>query len=107
MKIDTSTYFKIFKIEAPEDIDPTELKRRFRILIQKYHPDKKPHGNADNFRLIHDAYKYVEERIMEFRKKESVKFYNPNFVYYGDGSIYSIPEKRWVKIKDKKINIKI
>jgi DnaJ-class molecular chaperone len=105
--MDTNTYFKVFKIKEISDIDPSELKRRFRILVHKYHPDK-PKGSHEIFLLIHDAYKYVAERMKEYREKESEKFFNnSDHIHYGDGSIYSISKKRWIKIKGNIIDIKV
>jgi DnaJ-class molecular chaperone len=106
--ITIDTYFKVFKIKKIDDIDHIELKRRFRILVGKYHPDKKPYGNNEKFLLIHDAYEYLSERIKEYRKIESEKFFNnPDHLHYGDGSIYSISKKRWLKFKGKIIDINI
>jgi len=102
----TTLYFKIFKIEKISDVTPIELKRRYRILVQKYHPDKKPYGNANKFKIIQNSYEYLTVLMNEFIKKEDRKFFNNDFLYYNDGSIYSISKKRWVKIKGKIINTK-
>lgn len=105
-KSNTDTYFKIFQIKKISDIDSKELIRRFRILVKKYHPDMKPHGNEEKFKLIYNAYKYLTDQMDEFIKIENQKFYNNDFLYYGDGSIFSISKKRWVKLKGKIINVK-
>jgi len=102
----TSLYFKIFKIEKISDITPKELKRRYRILVQKYHPDKKPHGNAEKFKVIHNAYEYLCGLMKEFLKQETEKFFNNDFLYYSDESIYSISKKRWVKVKGNIVDTK-
>lgn len=108
MSITTNTYFKIFKIEKVSDIDLKELLRRYRILIHKYHPDHPPYGNHEKFILIQEAYEYLTTLIKEYRKKESIKFFNnPHYLFYSDGSVYSLSKKRFIKIKGKTINIKI
>lgn len=107
-KVTTSTYFNIFKIKKISDVDPKELLRRYRILVQKYHPDHPLHGNHDKFILIQEAYEYLVDRMKEYRKKESEKFFNnPDYLFYSDGSIFSLLTKRWIKFKGKIVNSKI
>lgn len=105
--IKSDVYFKIFKIEKISDITPKELKKRYRILVKKYHPDRKPHGDSKKFRLIHNSYEFLKNEMKILIQKENKKFFNEDFFYYSDDSIYSISKKRWVKIKGKKINIKV
>ena len=107
--MNTDTYFKIFKIKNVKEISMHELKRRYRILVKKYHPDKG--GTAKQFNLIQDAYNYILARLIEFIEREQVKFYNKDFLYYSDGSIYDMKQKKWRKfggkIIGKKINTKV
>lgn len=105
---DIQKYFNVFKIEKLSDIDPKELKRRYRILVKKYHPDITKMDTYSQFRLIDEAYKYIEKKMKEFYTKESEKFFkeDSDLLYYGDGSVYSISKKRWVKFKGKLLNIK-
>lgn len=102
----TSDYFKIFKIKKITDIDKEELKRRFRILVQKYHPDKPVHGSQRKFVLIQDAYAYLKREMESLSNKETKKFFNKRFSFYGT-SVFDNKTKRWVKIKGKRINIKV
>lgn len=97
--MDTDKYFRIFKIKSVSEISMQELKRRYRVLVNKYHPDK---GGTDRqFCLVQDAYNYVLARLVEFIEKEQVKFYNKDFLYYGDGSIYDTKQGRWRKFGGK------
>jgi curved DNA-binding protein CbpA len=98
-------YFKAFKIESIKNINSRELKRRFRILSLIAHPDTG--GTSAKFRFVNDAYKYLLVLRKQYVKKESKKFFNDHFLFYGDGSIYDTKIGRWVKFKGKKINIKI
>lgn len=102
--MNTDKYFKIFKIKSAKEISLDELKRRRRILSHKYHPDHG--GTTKQFCLVTEAYNYILQRIIEFIESEQVKFYNEDFIYYGDGSIYDKKQKRWRKIKGKILPIK-
>lgn len=97
MQVNTNKYFKLFKIEKISELTPQEFKRRYRILAMKYHPDKG--GNQRHFTFVLDAYNYLKKLMKEHLKKENKKFYNKNFVYYSNGSIYDKKSQRWIKIK--------
>ncbi len=101
----TTTYFKAFKIKKISDITPKELTRRFRILALKYHPDRG--GTSIKFTFVADAYSYLKKLMKEHIKKETKKFYNRDFLYYGDGSIYDTKKGRWVKLKGAKLKFDI
>lgn len=102
MIVNTDKYFKTFKIKKISDISEKELKRRYRILVKKYHPDKG--GTAGQFRFIQDAYKYLCDRMKEYLKAQNKKFYIKNYIYYSNGSIYDRKKGRWVKIRGQKID---
>jgi curved DNA-binding protein CbpA len=98
-------YFKAFKITSIKIITHQELKRRYRILSKKYHPDKG--GTENQFRFVHDAYKYLINLRNDFIKQQNKKFYNnKDLIFYADGSIYSKSKKRWIKFRGQKINTK-
>lgn len=97
----TDRYFHIFKIKKISDISKKELKRRYRILVQKYHPDKPITGNAEKFKLIQTAYEYIQRCMKEYMDEQDKKFFNPNYFYYADGSIYDVKEKKWLRLKDE------
>ena len=53
-------YKKAFGIETPLEVfPPKELKRRWRILCQKYHPDKG--GSVKAFRFVQEAYQAIKK----------------------------------------------
>lgn len=98
-------YFKAFKITSIKAITHQELKRRYRILARKYHPDTG--GTAGQFRFVNEAYEYLVKLRDDFLKQQSKKFYkNKYLLFYSDGSVYNITKKRWVKFKGKVINTK-
>ena len=51
-------YYKILGVK--KDASPEEIKRAFRELAQKYHPDK-PGGNAEKFKEINEAYQVLSD----------------------------------------------
>ena len=106
LKMETvDKYFRAFKIKSIKVITHQELKRRYRILSKKYHPDRG--GTAGQFRFIHDAYEYLVKLRDDFLKQQSKKFYNKkHLLFYGDGSIYDTKKARWVKFKGQVINTK-
>lgn len=66
-------YKRLFgiKIELVE-FCPTELKRRWRILCQKYHPD---HGGKNNhFDFVQEAYAYLKDKCKGTKIEEEEKF---------------------------------
>jgi len=102
MSVNTDLYFKIFKIKKISEITKHELKRRYKILALKYHPDKKPYGNTEKFKIIHNAFEYIGNELKKYLKKEDEKFFNSDFHFYGDGSIYNIKLKKWMRLKNEK-----
>lgn len=43
-------------------INEKELKKRYRVLAKKYHPDTNKKETQDKFILINDAYTYLMEK---------------------------------------------
>lgn len=98
-------YFRLFKIENYKKISLSELKRRYRILCLKTHPDRG--GSSAQFRLVQDAYQYIKNLIEKYLKEESEKIYkDKNHLYYSDGSVFDKKSKRWKIYKGRKINVK-
>lgn len=96
-----SKYFYAFKISHIKEIDQKELKRRFRILAKKYHPDHG--GTSAQFRFVNEAYRYLKKLREDFCLKESRKFFTKKYKFYSDGSIYDTRNKRWILYKGKNI----
>ena len=53
-----SDYYKILGVN--KNASPEEIKRAFRELAQKYHPDKAS-GNAEKFKEINEAYQVLSD----------------------------------------------
>lgn len=105
------SYFKAFKIENEVDISKAELKRRFRILQMKYHPDKG--GTTFQSQFINEAYKYMLDLVIKNEKKQieifkkKCKVLNEKFYFYADGSVIDRRKNRVVKYKGRKINVNL
>ena len=68
-------YKRLFGIEGSLiEFDPEELKRRWKVLVSKYHPDHKPYGNADHFRFVQEAYAYLKKKCKGISIQEEEKF---------------------------------
>ncbi len=100
----TDNYLKAFKIIDIKSMTLIELKRRYRILVKKHHPDMG--GEARFFRFIQESYDYLKPLVSQHMAIELKKFYNTDFFFYSDGSLYDIKKKRWMKFKGKRIKIK-
>lgn len=100
----TDHYFKVFKIKKISDISKSELKRRYRILVKKYHPDHG--GNAVHFRLIQESYEYLKNLVSQQERIDNKKFFNSKLRFYANGSVFDTQKNRWVKVKGRKINVK-
>jgi molecular chaperone DnaJ len=65
-------YYKILGIE--KSASPDQIKRAFRELAQKYHPDKSS-GNAEKFKEINEAYQVLSDN----EKKKMYDQYGSSF----------------------------
>jgi len=65
-------YYEILGIN--KNASPEEIKRAFRDLAQKYHPDK-PGGDAEKFKQINEAYQVLSDP----EKKQMYDQYGPAF----------------------------
>jgi curved DNA-binding protein CbpA len=52
-------YYEVLQISP--NAEPDTIRRVFRLLAQRYHPDNQETGNAAKFRLIHDAYSVLSD----------------------------------------------
>lgn len=75
MEMHYDKYKRLFGIEGSLiEFKPEELKRRWKVLVTKYHPDHKPYGNADHFRFVQEAYTYLKTKCKGISIKEEEKF---------------------------------
>jgi curved DNA-binding protein CbpA len=47
-------YYEVLQISP--NAEPETIQRVYRLLAQRYHPDNQQTGNANRFRVIHEAY---------------------------------------------------
>jgi curved DNA-binding protein CbpA len=52
-------YYEVLQISP--NAEPETIQRVYRLLARRYHPDNQETGNAQRFRLIHDAYTVVSD----------------------------------------------
>jgi DnaJ-class molecular chaperone len=64
---------EIIGFDENETITPEELKRKYRRLALQFHPDKNGNSaeSAENFKMIHDAYEYLQMHIGSQREDET------------------------------------
>lgn len=70
---DIKKYKRLFGIEVPlDEFSPEELKRRWRVLCKKYHPD---HGGiADHFDFVQEAYVYLKKHCKGEKDSQGSSF---------------------------------
>ncbi len=56
--------YKVLEIE--ESAPVPEIKKKYRDLVKKYHPDKET-GDLEKFREIDESYKLILEKLSEER----------------------------------------
>ena len=103
MSVDVEKYKRLFGIECDLlEFCPDELKRRWRVLCQKYHPDHG--GQHEHFNFVQEAYAYLKKRC-KGRKEEEEKefideFYGIRFHDSKDFCLWDIGEPDFKKRAD-------
>lgn len=71
--MDIQKYKRLFGITIPlEEFSPKELKRRWRVLCQKYHPD---HGGLrEHFEFVQEAYEYLKKHCIGKKDSKATSF---------------------------------
>jgi curved DNA-binding protein CbpA len=52
-------YYEVLQISP--NAESETIQRVYRLLAQRYHPDNQESGNADHFRLVHEAYTVLSD----------------------------------------------
>ena len=105
--------FEIFEIDfintKYEDLTPEYLKKRYRKLALKYHPDK--NGNTlksnERFKKINEAYAYLKKEIKHFHHDEEEDFINESQNIYLNvlkNFITSVMDGNYIDIIAKIVN---
>ena len=61
----------IMNNNANKTIIQEKVKKAYYKNALKYHPDKKPHGDAERFKKINEAYEFLETTINESTNKST------------------------------------
>ncbi len=71
------TYYDILNV--PKNADNEEIKKAFRILAMKYHPDKNPNDKAaeERFKKINEAYSVLSDE----KKRRDYDFANASTTF--------------------------
>ncbi|GAK14579.1 J domain-containing protein [Geomicrobium sp. JCM 19039] len=53
-------YLQIFEFESTDQVSADELRRRYRIMAKRYHPDS-PTGDVHKFKRVKEAYEHIKK----------------------------------------------
>lgn len=68
-----SKYYKVLSL--PETASQSEIKRKYRQLVMRYHPDKSG-GSQEKFIAITEAYEYLTGKKKD--ERETIRTYSPS-----------------------------
>jgi curved DNA-binding protein CbpA len=88
-QIDWKDYYEVLQVIS--GAEPEVIDCAYKKLVTKYHPDNKKTGNADKFRLIHEAHEILADPA---RKKEYDAAYRNRFKDRDEYQVVSEDNKR-------------
>jgi curved DNA-binding protein CbpA len=99
--MDVRGYLRLFEIKDISKVTEDALKRKYRFLCLRFHPDQG--GKPEQFRYVHAAYEYLlAEHQKVGKKNQGIRYTvtdDKKFYHYGDGSIFDIEKNRWKRYK--------
>jgi curved DNA-binding protein CbpA len=94
----THDYYEILQVSAKAE--PETIHRVYRLLAMRFHPDNQETGNADRFRLLHEAYSVLGDPEQRARYDIAHQAYRQNrfrVVSSGAGSANNFEIEREVR----------
>lgn len=103
-------YYKILEVE--EKASPEEIKKSFRTLSKKYHPDRNPNGD-EKFKEIAEAYEVLgnKDKRQKYDNSKNNPFQGTNFEDFFssmfNGQNNGHPQQRRNTVPDKVVKLQI
>ena len=101
--------YKVLRIS--EDSKEIEIKKSYRILVKKYHPDINPNAKKETLLNIIEAYELLKNNDWKFNSNKSKKVdleslykdflrKNPGYAYYFDTDLLK-SQAVWHSIRNR------
>ncbi len=87
---------KILKIKTPFTND--ELKKKYRKMVLKYHPDKTNYDSSNEFQKIHEAYLFLQTNDEQVENTLSFMYQYSKQIYFS--ILEHLPEDTLIKLYD-------
>ena len=85
---------KILKIKTPFTND--ELKKKYRKMVLKYHPDKTNYDSSNEFQKIHEAYLFLQTNDEQVETTLSFMYQYSKQIYFS--ILEHLPEDTLIKL---------
>lgn len=69
--MDSESFRKILGVNSSST--PGEIKKSYKALVRRYHPDNSDTGNEDKFREIHHAYKMLTDASYAYKETPKIQ----------------------------------
>jgi len=90
----------ILKIQSPFSDD--ELKKAYRTLILKYHPDKSKKDTSVQFQEIHEAYLFLQENEEQAESVLTYVYQQSKHIYFS--LLHHLPDESLIQIYEFLLN---